>query len=175
MIDFPAAKNKFTFYLDRKGKRVTIDINSNSKTLSKQLNVPSLNETSVIRSLAISFAENTVTLYLDCEDVLKEEVEFNLSKLFLNMEEPMVKLFRERKYPLYLDTSSENALSRASCQKNSRRKSNHKIVRDNERKKHHSEGKNVNDMCPNKFYSLYFVLYFSFLSLLTTITRIGEK
>jgi thrombospondin 2/3/4/5 len=145
MIDFPVAKNKFTFYLDRKGKRVTIDINSNSKTFSKQLNMPSLNETSVIRSLALSFAQNTITLYLDCEDVLKEEVEFNLSKLFLDMDEPLVKLFRERKYPLYLDTSPENALARGSCLKNSRRKSNHNIVRDSERKKH-SEGKNVIDM-----------------------------
>lgn len=137
MIDFPAAKNKFTFYLDRKAKRITIDINSNAKVFSKHLNMPSLNETSVIRSLAISFTSNTVTLYLDCEDVLKEEVEFNLSKLFNDMEEPMVKLFRERKYPLYLDTTIDNALSRASCM---RRKSNHKIVKDNERKKH-VEGK----------------------------------
>lgn len=173
MIDFPAAKNKFTFYLDRKGKRVTIDINSNSNIFSKQLNVPSLNETSVIRSLALSFAGNTITLYLDCEDVLKDEVEFNLSKLFLDMEEPMVKLFRERKYPLYLDTSSDNALSRASCQKNSRRKSNHKIVRDNERKKH-SEGKNVNDMS-KQIFLYFFVSFFIVPSLTTTTIRIGEK
>lgn len=146
MIDFPAAKNKFTFYLDRKGKRVTIDINSNSKVFSKQLSVPTLNETSVIRSLAIGFSKNTLTLYLDCQDVLKEEVEFNLSKLFLDMEEPLVKLFRERKYPLYLDTSPDNALSRASCQKNLRRKSNHKIVKDNERK-NHIEGKFITRIC----------------------------
>lgn len=149
MIDFPAAKNKFTFYLDRKGKRVTIDINSNSKVFSKQLDVPSLNETSVIKSLAISFAENSLTLYLDCQDVLKEEVEFNLSKLYLDMDEPLVKLFRERKYPLYLDTSSENALARASCQKNSRRKSNHKIVRDNEHKKYFEGKQGVIDTCPH--------------------------
>lgn len=118
---------------------MTIDINSNSKTFSKQLSVPSLNETTTIRSLAISFSRNTITLYLDCKDVLKEEVEFNLSKLFLDMEEPMVKLFRERKYPLFLDTLPENALSRASCQKQ-HRKSNHKIVKDNERRKYF-EGK----------------------------------
>lgn len=139
MIDFPAAKNKFTFYLDRKGKSVTIDINSSSKTFSKQLSVPTLNESTTIRSLALSFAQNTITLYLDCKDVLKEEVEFNLSKLFLDMEEPMVKLFRERKYPLFLDTLPENALSRASCQKQ-HRKSNHKIVKDSEGKKY-LEGK----------------------------------
>lgn len=130
MIDFPSAKNKFTFYLDRKSKRIVIDINSNSKIFSKHLNLPSLNETTTIRSLAFAFSENVITLYVDCKDVLKEEMEFNLSRLFSDMDEPLVKLFRERKYPLFLDTSPESALARVSCQKSSsKRKSNHKIVR----------------------------------------------
>lgn len=134
MIDFPAAKNKFSFYLDRKGKRVTIDINSNAKIFSKHLDVPMLNETTTIRSLAISFSQNVITLHFDCKDVLKDEMEFNLSKLYLDMEEPTVKLFRERKYPLFLDTSIESALDRASCQKMSKRKPNRNIVKDNEKK-----------------------------------------
>lgn len=141
MIDFPAAKNKFSFYLDRKGKRVTIDINSNAKTFSKHLDVPMLNETTTIRSLALSFSENVVTLYIDCKDVLKDEMEFNLSKLYLDMEDPSVKLFRERKYPLYLDSSIEGALDRASCQKLAKRKPNRNIVKDNEKKKYY-DGKN---------------------------------
>lgn len=141
MIDFPAAKNKFSFYLDRKGKRVTIDINSNVKTFSKHLDVPMLNETTTIRSLALSFSENVVTLYIDCKDVLKDEMEFNLSKLYLDMEDPSVKLFRERKYPLYLDSSIEGALDRASCQKLAKRKPNRNIVKDNEKKKYY-DGKN---------------------------------
>lgn len=136
MIDFPAAKNKFSFYLDRKGKRVTIDINSNAKIFSKHLDVPMLNETTTIRSLALSFSENVITLYFDCKDVLKDEMEFNLSKLYLDMEEPTVKLFRERKYPLFLDGSVESALDRASCQKLSKRKPNRNIVKDNEKKKY---------------------------------------
>lgn len=140
MIDFPSARNKFTFYLDRKSKRITIDINSNSKIFSKHLSLPSLNETTTLRSLAFAFHDNMITLYVDCKDVLKEEMEFNLSRLFLDMEEPLVKLFRERKYPLYMDTLPENALSRVSCEKATRRKSNHKIVRDSETKKH-VEGK----------------------------------
>lgn len=145
MIDFPSAKNKFTFYLDRKGRRITIDINSNSKIFSKHLNLSSLNETTTIRSLAFSFSSNVITLYVDCHDVLKEEMEFNLSRLFSDLEEPLVKLFRERKYPLYLDTSPENAFSRASCHKDSRRKSNHKIVKDSEKKKYY-EGKNIDNL-----------------------------
>lgn len=136
MIDFPAAKNKFSFYLDRKGKRVTIDINSNAKIFSKHLDVPTLNETTTIRSLAISFSQNVVNLYIDCKDVFKDEMEFNLSKLFADMEEPTVKLFRERKYPLFLDGSTDSALDRASCQKLSKRKPNRNIVKDNERKKY---------------------------------------
>jgi thrombospondin 2/3/4/5 len=129
MIDFPVAKNKFTFYLDRKSKRIVIDINANSKVFSKHLNLPQLNETTTIRSLAFGFSENVITLFVDCKDVLKEEMEFNLSQLFSDMDEPLVKLFRERKYPLYLDSSPESALARASCQKSPRRKSNHKIVK----------------------------------------------
>lgn len=136
MIDFPAAKNKFSFYLDRKGKRVTIDINSNAKIFSKHLDVPTLNETTTIRSLAISFSQNVVNLYIDCKDVFKDEMEFNLSKLFADMEEPTVKLFRERKYPLFLDGSTDSALDRASCQKLSKRKPNRNIVKDNEKKKY---------------------------------------
>lgn len=142
MIDFPAAKNKFSFYLDRKGKRVTIDINSNAKIFSKHLDVPSLNETTTIRSLAIAFSQNVITLYIDCKDVLKDEMEFNLSQLFLDMEEPLVKLFRERKYPLFLDTTIENALDRATCLKSSSKHKNRNIVKDSEKKKYY-DGKTL--------------------------------
>lgn len=151
MIDFPAAKNKFSFYLDRKGKRVTIDINSSQKTFSKHLDVPILNETSTIRSLAISFSQNVITLYVDCTDILKNEMEFNLSKLYIDMEEPTVKLFRERKYPLFLDASIENALDRASCQKPSKHKPNRKIVKDNEKRKHFEGMKGI-VMNKNKYF-----------------------
>lgn len=132
MIDFPSAKNKFTFYLDRKSKRVTIDINSNSQIFTKHLTAPSLNETTTIRSLAVSFAGNTVSLYVDCKDVYTDEMEFNLSKLYLNMDEPDVKLLRERKYPLFLDRSVESALTRANCQKSSKQKGNRKMMKDSE-------------------------------------------
>lgn len=132
MIDFPAAKNKFTFYLDRKSKRVTIDINSNSQMFVKHLSAPTLNETTTIRSLAVSFSDNTISLFIDCKEVLKDEMEFNLSKLYLNMDEPDVKLLRERKYPLFLDRNVEGALARANCQKTSKQKGNRKMMKDNE-------------------------------------------
>lgn len=132
MIDFPSAKNKFTFYLDRKSKRVTIDINSNSQIFSKHINAPSLNETTTVRSLAVSFSENTISLYIDCKDVYKDEMEFNLSKLYLNMDEPDVKLMRERKYPLFLDRNVESALARANCQKSSKQKGSRKMMKDSE-------------------------------------------
>lgn len=136
MIDFPSTKNKVSFFLDRKGRRVTFDITTDDKVFSKHLMVPNLNETTTIRSLAISFSRNVVSLYVDCKDVAKEEVEIDLSKLYKNMEEPGVKLFRERKYPLYLDTSIEHALARASCKKISKHKSNIKR-KDNEKKKYY--------------------------------------
>jgi thrombospondin 2/3/4/5 len=132
MIDFPLAKNKFTFYLDRKAKRVSIDINSNSQMFYKHLDAPSLNETTTIRSLAVSFVQNTISLYIDCKDVYKDEMEFNLSKLFLDMDEPDVKLLRERKYPLFLDRNVEDALGRANCQKSSKQKGNRKMMKDSE-------------------------------------------
>lgn len=132
LIDFPAAKNKYTFYLDRKSKRVTIDINSNSQMFVKHLSAPTLNETTTIRSLALAFSENKISLFVDCKEVLKDEMEFNLSKLYLNMEEPSVKLLRERKYPLFLDRNVENALARANCQKASKKKDNQKMMKDNE-------------------------------------------
>lgn len=133
MIDFPAAKNKFTFYLDRKSKRVTIDINSNAQIFSKHLEAPALNETTTIRSLAFSFSGNSISLFLDCKEVYRDDMEFNLSKLFLNMDESNVKLLRERKYPLFLDHNVEKALGRANCQKSSsKQKGNRKMVKDSE-------------------------------------------
>jgi thrombospondin 2/3/4/5 len=132
MIDFPAAKNKFTFYLDRKSKRVTIDINSNAQIFSKHLEASALNETTTIRSLAFNFAGNSVKLFIDCKEVYSDEMEFNLSKLYLNMDEPDVKLLRERKYPLYLDRNMDSALIRANCQKSTKQKGNRKMVKDNE-------------------------------------------
>ncbi len=133
MIDFPAAKNKFTFYLDRKSKRVTIDINSNAQIFSKHLEAPSLNETTTIRLLAFSFSGNSISLFIDCKDAYRDEMEFNLSKLYLNMDEPSVKLLRERKYPLFLDHNVEKALIRANCQKSSKQqKGNRKLVKDSE-------------------------------------------
>lgn len=132
MIDFPAAKNKFTFYLDRKSKRVTIDINSNAQIFSKHLEAPALNETTTIRSLAFAFSGNSISLFLDCKEVYRDDMEFNLSKLYLNMDEPNVKMLRERKYPLYLDHNVEKALIRANCQKSSKQKGNRKMVKDSE-------------------------------------------
>lgn len=82
-----------------------------------------------------------MSLYVDCKDVAKEEIEFDLSKLYRNMEEPTVKLFRERKYPLFIDTSIDNALNRASCKKMSKHKS-HIKRKDNEKKKFDSLEKN---------------------------------
>lgn len=139
MIDFPSAKNKYSFYLDRKEKRVVIDINANDKIFSKHLDIPTLNETSIIRSLAFAFSQNIVNVYVDCHDVLKTELEFNLSKLFNDMEEPLVKLFRERKYPLFLDDSIDGAFDKVTCEKHAKKKSSHKFVKDVESKKH-SEG-----------------------------------
>jgi thrombospondin 2/3/4/5 len=165
MIDFPTTKNKFSFYLDRKSKRgkshmilyglriltfsdiptVTIDINSQARIFSKNLEIPELNETSTIRSLAISFQQNAITLYIDCKETTKKEIEINLSKLYSDMEEPTVKLFRERKYPLHFDTTPQHALARASCEKQTKRKGNNKFLKDSEgsRKKSYNEGEGL--------------------------------
>lgn len=117
MIDFPSQKHKFSFFLDRKQTRVTLDIASNSIIHSKHFNVPHINETSIIRSLAFHFHENTVTLFVDCTESAKVDIDIGLNKLYLQMDEPVLKLFRERKYPLHFDTSVQSAFSRANCQK----------------------------------------------------------
>lgn len=117
LIDFPSLKHKFSFFLDRKQMRVTLDVASNSIIHSKHFIVPNINETTIIRSLAFHFHENTVTLYIDCGASAKVDIDVGLSKLYLQMDEPIVKLFRERKYPLHFDTSVQAAFNRANCQK----------------------------------------------------------
>lgn len=129
MIDFPSLKHKFSFFLDRKQMRITLDTASNSIIHSKHFNVPNINETSIIRSLAFYFNENMVTLYVDCVESSKLDIDIGLSKLYLQMEEPVIKLFRERKYPLHFDTSIQSAFGRANCQKGTHKHGNKRYNR----------------------------------------------
>lgn len=135
MIDFPTLKHKFSFFLDRKQTKVTLDIASNSITHSKHFEIPGMNETSTIRSLALLFSGNTLTLFVDCKESSKLEIDIGLSKLYNQMEEPIVKLFRERKYPLHFDSSIERAFGRANCQKGFNRRGNRKLLRNKQSEK----------------------------------------
>lgn len=117
MIDFPTLKHKFSFFLDRKQMRITLDVASNSIIHSKHFNVANINETSIIRSLAFQFHDNAITLYVDCVEQSKLDLDVGLSKLYLQMDDPIMKLFRERKYPLHFDTAIPAAFNRANCQK----------------------------------------------------------
>lgn len=80
-----------------------------------------INETSTIRSLAFYFHGSVVSLYVDCVESSKLDIDVGLSKLYTQMEEPIIKLFRERKYPLHFDTNVQMALSRTNCQKGGHR------------------------------------------------------
>lgn len=163
MIDFPTRKHKFSFFLDRKNQRVTIDINSGLKIYSKHFNVATLNETSTVRSLALLFRQSNVTLYMDCKKLSEQDLEVNISRLYTEMDEPVLKLvnnhftwlkaldnttdrypsftylrqFRERKYPLHFDNSVANALLRANCQKSSHRRENRKYLKEGQRNRNH--------------------------------------
>ena len=110
---------------------------------SKQLATPALNESTTIRSLAVAFSENTISLLIDCKEVYKDEMEFNLSKLYLNMDEPVVKLLRERKYPLFVDRTVDGALARANCQKTSKQKGYRKMMKDSESSGYYNGMRNV--------------------------------
>lgn len=107
MIDFPGS-DKFSFFLDRKYNRITLDVNSKSEVYSKHFEIKELNETSTIKNLGISFKNNAITISIDCEFVSEQEVDFNLSEIYQSQEEPSVKLFRERKYPLYVESEFED-------------------------------------------------------------------
>lgn len=134
MIDFPTVKHKFSFFLDRKQRKVTLDIASNTITHSKHFEIPGMNETSTIRSLALLFSGNSLTLYVDCKESSKLDIDVGLSKLYLQMEDPVIKLFRERKYPLHFDSSVERAFGRANCQKGGKR-GNKKLLKNKQNDK----------------------------------------
>lgn len=119
MIDFPTLRHKFSFFLDRKQTRVTLDLTVNAHTHSKQLAIAGMNETSTLRSLALRFAGNRITLYVDCTESAHVDVDVAPQSLYQLMDgEPVVKLFRERKYPLHFDATIERAFERANCQRN---------------------------------------------------------
>lgn len=94
MIDFPKSRHRLSFYLDRKGKRITVDVQANAQLYSKHLEAAEIDESATIRSLVVQFQPNLITLYIDCKDSAKQEIDVNLSKLYSNMEEPTVKLVR---------------------------------------------------------------------------------
>lgn len=91
MIDFPTAKHKFSFFLDRKNQKVTIDINSASKMYSKHFDSDALGE-DTIRSLALVFQGNTVALFLDCKKIGVQDLEVNMNQLYAEMDDPVLKL-----------------------------------------------------------------------------------
>lgn len=108
MIDFPTLKHKFSFFLDRKQTKVTLDIAANGHTHSKHFAIEGMNETSTLRSLALRFSGSRITLFTNCAESAHTDVDVGPQALFLLMDgEPVVKLFRERKYPLNFDRSDE--------------------------------------------------------------------
>ncbi|XP_004522857.1 cartilage oligomeric matrix protein isoform X1 [Ceratitis capitata] len=129
MIDFPTLKHKFSFFLDRREQRVTLDISASGVTESIQFIIPNINETSTIRSLALHFHKNRIALLVDCKESDAHELDMNLSKLYIQMDDPVIKLFRERKYPLHFDGNLESALQRANCQKGLNRRGNRRILK----------------------------------------------
>ena len=92
MIDFPTAKHKFSFFLDRKNKKVTIDINSGARVYSKHFNVESLQEGTTIRSLALVFQKTNVALFMDCKKVGVQDLEVDINNLYSEMDDPVLKL-----------------------------------------------------------------------------------
>ncbi|XP_055847423.1 cartilage oligomeric matrix protein isoform X2 [Episyrphus balteatus] len=145
MIDFPSLKHRMSFFLDRKQQRVTLDISFNSVTTSKHFDIPNINETSTIRSLALYFHKDKISLIVDCKEVSKHEIDLSLSKLYTQMEDPIIKLFRERKYPLHFDGTVEDALSRANCQKGLHRRGNRKMLKNRTSEKEKNKKRDVRD------------------------------
>lgn len=94
MIDFPSSRHRLSFYLDRKAKRITVDVQANGQVYSRHLEAEEIDENTTIRSLVVQFQHNSLTLYIDCKDAGKQEIDMNLGKLYSNMEEPTVKLVR---------------------------------------------------------------------------------
>lgn len=96
MIDFPTLKHKMSFFLDRKQQRVTLDISASGAVESLHFDIPHTNETSTIRSLALHFHKNHISLLVDCKETSSHEVDMNLTKLYTQMDDPVVKLVSKR-------------------------------------------------------------------------------
>lgn len=92
MIDFPMLKHKMSFFLDRKQQRVTLDISANGATESRNFEIPNINETSTIRSLALQFSKNRITLHVDCKASTTHDIDMSLAKLYTQMDDPVIKL-----------------------------------------------------------------------------------
>lgn len=110
MIDFPMLKHKMSFFLDRKQQRVTLDISANGATESRNFEIPNINETSTIRSLALQFSKNRITLYVDCKASTHHDIDMNLAKLYTQMDDPVIKLVSQEPGGIGLAKTAKNLL-----------------------------------------------------------------
>lgn len=92
MMDLPTVGYKISFFLDRKQHFLSVDIKHDGVTSTINLESNDINEESTIRSLAILFQKNHLTLFVDCKEATKLQMDIGLTKLYFQMEEPVIKL-----------------------------------------------------------------------------------
>ncbi|XP_073822844.1 cartilage oligomeric matrix protein-like [Musca autumnalis] len=131
VINFPTLKYRMTFFLDRQQQRAILTISNDSliKTLHFETShfETSINESTTIRSLALYFRGNHISLLIDCKETSAHEIEINFTRLYTQTYGPTVKLFREPKYPLRIDGNFDEA----NCLRQLTPQNNRRTLKDN--------------------------------------------
>ncbi|XP_073822840.1 cartilage oligomeric matrix protein-like [Musca autumnalis] len=102
MIEIPMLKYKMYFFLDGKKHRVNLRIGTDDAWNLLHFETRLINETTAIRSLALHFHQNRISLLVDCKVASAHEIEINLTEQCTLTHCPRMMLYRDLKYPLHI-------------------------------------------------------------------------
>ncbi|KAF5280455.1 hypothetical protein FQR65_LT03264 [Abscondita terminalis] len=121
IVDFPGSAQKFVLTLDRKSRQVIVETVEDGRSRTQTFIVDSLDERIAIKSLVLTFNQtNTggfVNLYSDCISQGRISTPRSMRDMFINMTNPTIQLFREKKYGMDVDNgdSLRKVFSRNNC------------------------------------------------------------
>nr|CAD7415072.1 unnamed protein product [Timema cristinae] len=113
-----------SWYESPHGSLVIVETVEDGHTRSQHFTVDTLSEGSILRSLVLAVDQTQpgshVTLYVDCVSQGMVATPRDLRDMFTNMAQPMLQVFRERRYVLEVDGAGglSSVLNRNNCPSN---------------------------------------------------------
>ncbi|XP_072157864.1 cartilage oligomeric matrix protein [Bemisia tabaci] len=110
-VEFPGSLHKFEIQLDRRAKQVVLEIFENGQKHKQHFTVKALDEDTAIRSLIFVVNQEhikpVISLHFNCHSYGVVSLPVSLRHLYKSMTTPSLQIYRERRYPLEIDTDTD--------------------------------------------------------------------